>query len=114
MVALSKNRYRGVAKIIAEIAGKKPDQEFAKNRGLLEPPHDEAAEGSAQRDEDRGDKDGDDGVGVREPAATKDPGYETLEQRIEVQTGGWRHPELLEIDGVALAGAGGACIVAGT
>jgi hypothetical protein len=63
------------AEIVAEVSGEKADEEFTEYGGLAEPLHNQAAEGRAESDEDRGDKDRDDRIGVRDlRAGEKDAG----------------------------------------
>jgi hypothetical protein len=68
-VAFAKDSEGGTAEIVAEIACEKTDEEFTENGGLAEPFHEESAEGGSESDEDRGDEDGDYGIGVGDFAA---------------------------------------------
>lgn len=70
VIAFAEDREGGIAEVVAEIAGEKSDEEFAKNGGLLDPLHERAADGGAEGDEDGSDEDGDDRVGVRKFATS--------------------------------------------
>src|SRR5215472_12542647 len=66
IVALAKDGEGGVPEVIAEISGEQPNEQLTEDRGLLDPLHQPAAKGRPHGDENRGDQDRDDRVGMRQ------------------------------------------------
>src|SRR5215469_11564745 len=106
VVALTKNSERRVAEIIAQVTGHQPDEQLAKDCGLPQIFHEQAAESGTQRDEDGSDQNGDNRVGMREVPLRKETSDRKRTKPKKGRNGSSQHAKLFDTGEVRWGGGG--------